>query len=130
METLTVQTRNHTEFIDISGEVQASVRKEGLQDGVVIVYVPHTTAGITINEDADPSVIHDILADLDRLVAWRQGYYHHMEGNSAAHTKSSLVGSSQQVIIDNGKLALGRWQGIYFCEFDGPRTRKVYLQYL
>jgi secondary thiamine-phosphate synthase enzyme len=92
------------------------------------LYVPHTTAGITINENADPDVVHDFLAQLDRMVPWNQPFYQHAEGNSAAHVKASMMGSSCTVLIEEGNLCLGTWQGIWFCEFDGPRTRKVWLQ--
>ena len=125
MRTLTVKTGEHTEMVDITSDLQAIVRESGVLNGSVVIHVPHTTAAVTINENADPDVVHDLLADLERLVPWRQSYYQHGEGNSAAHLKSSLIGCSLSVIIDNGLLVLGTWQGIYFCEFDGPRTRKV-----
>lgn len=130
METIPVQTKSHTEFVDITRLVQRSVEEQALQNGFVLVYVPHTTAGITINENADPTVVQDLLADLDRLVSWRQPYYRHLEGNSAAHTKTSLVGSSQQLIVEKGRLLLGRWQGIFLCEFDGPRSRRIFVECL
>ncbi len=130
METLTVQTTKHAELVDVTDEIQAVVRKAGVERGLVHLHVPHTTAAVTINENADPSVVHDILADLDRLAPWRQSYYRHGEGNSAAHLKSSLVGCDQTLLLEGGRLVLGTWQGIYFCEFDGPRTRKLMVQVL
>ncbi|UCF60052.1 MAG: YjbQ family protein [Anaerolineaceae bacterium] len=127
METITVRTREHSQLIDITREIQALVSESSMDAGIVNVFVPHTTAGITINESADPSVAHDILAVLDRLVPWRDPKYRHSEGNAAAHVKASLVGSSVRVIVSSGGLKLGTWQGIFFCEFDGPRTRKVHV---
>ncbi|MCF6460380.1 secondary thiamine-phosphate synthase enzyme YjbQ [Clostridium sp. Cult3] len=122
-----VQTNKPQEFIDITDIVQNEVRKSGVDEGLVIVTVPHTTAGITINENADPDVVHDILNSLNKVFPI-SGDYKHMEGNSHAHIKSSLMGSACNVIIENGKLALGIWQGIYFCEFDGPRDRKIKIK--
>jgi len=112
-------------LLDITSRVAEIVGRSGTSEGLVTVYVPHTTAGVTINENADPSVVHDVLAALDEAVPWRQGFYRHGEGNSAAHVKSSLVGCSTTIPISGGRMALGTWQGIYFCEFDGPRTRQV-----
>lgn len=122
-----VRTRNRTEFLDITAQVGKIIQESKVQSGLAVVYVPHTTAAVTINENADPGVQHDILADLSRLVPF-SGPYQHTEGNSAAHIKSSLVGPSETLLIENGRLALGTWQGIYFCEFDGPRTRKVWIK--
>ena len=127
METITVRTREHAQLIDITRDIQDLLSKSDLNDGVLTIFVPHTTAGITINESADPSVKHDILAVLDRLVPWQESYYQHVEGNTASHVKASLMGSSVRVIVSNGGLKLGTWQGIFFCEFDGPRTRKVHV---
>ncbi len=127
METIQVRTRSRDELLEITAEVRACVRESGISDGVVEVYVPHTTAGITINENADPTTEADILADLERLIPWRQSYYRHMEGNSAAHFKASLMGASVRVFLQGGRLVLGTWQGIFFCEFDGPRNRKVHV---
>jgi secondary thiamine-phosphate synthase enzyme len=127
METITVRTREHTQMIDITREIQALVSESSMDAGIVNIFVPHTTAGITINESADPSVAHDILAVLDRLVPWKESYYQHAEGNTASHVKASLMGSSVRVIVSSGGLKLGTWQGIFFCEFDGPRTRKVHV---
>jgi len=127
MKKIAIRTRERTEFVDITTAVAAAVQETGVQSGICLVYVPHTTASVTINENADPSVTRDILAELNRLVPFDGGYTH-SEGNSAAHIKSTLVGCSQLIPIANGRLALGAWQGIYFCEFDGPRTREVYVE--
>ncbi len=126
---LTVKTKAKTELIDITSEIQQVVLSSGIEEGLCILYVPHTTAGITINESADPSVKGDILMILNKIVPWEAGY-HHLEGNSPAHIKSTIVGASELVIIENGRLVLGTWQGIFFCEFDGPRTRKVHVHFL
>jgi secondary thiamine-phosphate synthase enzyme len=126
---LTVKTRAKTELIDITSEIQQMVLSSGIEEGLCILYVPHTTAGITINESADPSVKGDILMILNKIVPWEAGY-RHLEGNSPAHIKSTIVGASELVIIENGRLVLGTWQGIFFCEFDGPRTRKVHVHFL
>ncbi len=123
-----VSTRNRNQMIDITGQVQSAVEEAGVQSGHVIIYCPHTTAGITINENADPAVVHDILLTLDELIPENRRGYRHAEGNSDSHTKSSLVGCSEQVMIDQGRLVMGTWQAIFFCEFDGPRTRRVKLQ--
>jgi len=130
MESLTVRSRQHAEFIDITDEIRSFVNSSGIKNGLLFVYVPHTTAGITINENADRSVVHDILADLERLFPQRQSYYRHMEGNSASHMKASMMGSGVTVMIEEGVLVLGTWQGIFFCEFDGPRTRKVHVRFI
>lgn len=121
---LTVKTHTQTEMIDVTIQVQESVDDHGLQDGLCVVYVPHTTAAVTINEAADPSVAEDILMVLNQMVPWKAGYKH-AEGNSPAHVKASLMGASQLIAVQDGRLVLGTWQGIFFCEFDGPRTRKV-----
>ena len=125
--TFGVRTGQAYAMIDITGEVQNIVSKSGVKNGICIVFVPHTTAGITINENADPDVIHDILDSLNNVFPV-SGNYRHVEGNSHAHIKASLMGSSCSVIIEGGKLNLGIWQGIYFCEFDGPRSRKISIQ--
>ena len=122
-----IQTRGRTDFVDVTGQVQDALREAGFSDGVVTVFCPHTTAGLTINEGADPDVVRDMTAALDRMVPWQDGY-HHAEGNSAAHIKASFMGSSVQVIVQDGRLALGTWQVIWFCDFDGPRHRKVWLK--
>ncbi len=128
MEKLTVRTRAHAEFHDITSDVRAVVAKAKIQSGVAHVFVPHTTAGVTINENADPDVTADMLAALERIVPWKQPFYQHSEGNSAAHIKASMMGFSATILIENGTLALGTWQGIYLCEFDGPRTREVWIR--
>ena len=123
----TVSTGTHTEFVDITSEVRSYVTKAGIANGLAVVQVPHTTAGITINEHADPSVVDDIIFALDKNIPWSDRY-RHSEGNAAAHIKASLMGSSVNIIIENGDLVLGTWQGIFFCEFDGPRSRKVIVK--
>jgi len=125
---LHVSSRSRNQMIDITSQVEAVVSKSGIKNGDVIVYCPHTTAAITINENADPSVIHDILLTLEELLPHRRAGYRHSEGNSDSHCKSSLVGCSEQVLISDGQLNLGTWQGIFFCEFDGPRSRRVLIQ--
>ena len=127
LETVGVKTSSREEFVDITSVVRKFVSDSSVKNGLVMVYVPHTTAGVTINENADPDVTRDILYKLRREIP-RQDGYHHGEGNSDAHIKASLMGSSVQVVIDRGNLVLGTWQGIYFCEFDGPRQRKVILK--
>ncbi len=117
-----LKTSARSDMVNITERVRQAVRESGVTDGTVTVFVPHTTAGVTINENADPDVVRDLLYELDRMVPWEDGY-HHFEGNSAAHIKATLTGASVQVIIENGKLLLGTWQGIYFCEYDGPRNR-------
>ncbi|MBR1591098.1 MAG: secondary thiamine-phosphate synthase enzyme YjbQ [Acidaminococcaceae bacterium] len=124
---LDVTTEKHTEMKDITRLIQKAVTDSGVTEGVCIVFVPHTTAAVTINENADPDVVRDFTMEINKIVPWEDGY-HHMEGNSAAHLKSSLIGFSEQLLIANGRLVLGTWQGIYFCEFDGPRRRKVYVK--
>ena len=127
MQRIRVNTSSREEFKDITSLVREKIRDERVQEGIVTVFVPHTTAAVTINENADPSVVEDITASLDRLVPVR-GPYSHLEGNSHAHIKSSIIGSSRQIIIEGGELKLGTWQGIYFCEFDGPRNREVWVE--
>ena len=126
---LTVKTRSRTEMVDITADVGRMVAQSGVREGLCMLYVPHTTAGITINESADPSVRADILMVLNEVVPWKAAY-RHVEGNSPAHVKATLVGASQTVAIENSELVLGTWQGIFFCEFDGPRERKVHLRIL
>ena len=125
--TLSIRSSKREEFIDITSQVQEIVDKSGIDDGVVICYVPHTTAGLTINENADPDVRRDLLTKLRKEIP-QDDDYHHAEGNSDAHLKSSLMGFSQQILVEDGKLILGTWQGIYFCEFDGPRTRRLIVK--
>jgi secondary thiamine-phosphate synthase enzyme len=122
-----VRTSKHTQMLDITREVQRAVTESGVRDGICTVFIPHTTAAVTINENADPDVVRDFTMELGKIVPWEDGY-HHMEGNSAAHLKSSMIGFSEQIIIEDGRLLLGTWQGIYFCEFDGPRSRKCYVK--
>jgi secondary thiamine-phosphate synthase enzyme len=122
-----VKTHQSIEFVDITAEVKRFVADSGVQEGIILVYTPHTTAGITINENADPAVMADIRHFIRRLVP-QESYFTHMEGNSPSHIMSSFVGASETLIIDGGRLVLGTWQGIYFGEFDGPRTRKAYLK--
>ncbi|MGA2092727.1 MAG: secondary thiamine-phosphate synthase enzyme YjbQ [Sedimentisphaerales bacterium] len=123
-----ISTANRCEFVDITSEVASLVAKAGVKEGDVLVYCPHTTAGITINENADRSVVHDILLTFEELIPHLRAGYRHDEGNSDAHCKSSLVGCSKQFIIRQGRLELGTWQGIFFCEFDGPRSRSFIVQ--
>jgi secondary thiamine-phosphate synthase enzyme len=123
----TLRTGNRTELLDITDSLARIVRESKVRSGLLTVFIPHTTAAVTINENADPSVQQDILHELNRLIPF-QGAYRHTEGNSAAHIKSTLVNPSQMILIDDGRLALGTWQGVYFCEFDGPRTRKVWVK--
>lgn len=127
LTTLTVRTTARTEFIDITPQVAEAVRASGVTEGLCHLFVPHTTAAITINENADPTVKADILMVLNKVISDREAY-RHLEGNSPAHIKASLVGPSLTVIITGGRLLLGTWQGLFFCEFDGPRTRKVHLK--
>ena len=126
MKTLPVHTRSRTDFLDITENVQAAVSELNIREGLVTVFVPHTTAGVTINEHADPDVMSDLASALDRLAPWKAGYAH-TEGNAAAHVKASLMGSSVRVPVTGGRLRLGTWQGIFFCEFDGPRDRSVWI---
>ena len=121
---LSVKTRERTELVDITSDINQLIQKSGIDQGLCMIYVPHTTAAVTINESADPSVKSDVLMILNQVIPW-DANYRHLEGNSPAHIKTTLVGSSELVAIDNQRLILGTWQGIFFCEFDGPRTRKV-----
>jgi secondary thiamine-phosphate synthase enzyme len=123
-KTFSVRTRSRTSLVDITGEIRKAVAEIGVKDGAVLVYVPHTTAAVTINESADPDVARDIGVKLSDLVP-ASGDYRHTEGNSDAHVKSSLVGCSEVVLVRSGELVLGTWQGVFFCEFDGPRNRSV-----
>jgi secondary thiamine-phosphate synthase enzyme len=129
MKEISLETHSRVEMIDITAAVQKATGEKKIESGICLVYTPHTTAAITINENADPDVPRDILAALDRAVPFSANY-RHAEGNSAAHVKSSLVGASEIVIIENGRLVLGTWQSIFFCEFDGPRTRKFIVKNL
>ena len=124
LQNITVKTSNRSELIDITREVQSVISSSEIQNGICKVYIPHTTAGITINENADPDVKYDIIRTLEQTIPW-QSNYRHSEGNSAAHIKASMMGFSVSIPVNNGKLLLGTWQCIYFCEFDGPRSRNV-----
>ncbi len=126
MKEIQVQSRGRTDFIDVTEKVARIAGQMGQENGVLTVFNPHTTAAVTINEGADPDVVRDMERALDKLIPWQDGY-HHAEGNSAAHIKSSLYGSSVQVIVRDGSLMLGTWQKIWFCDFDGPRIRKLWV---
>ena len=127
-EDFRISTKSRNQMIDITSQVRSFVSQSGISNGDAIVYCPHTTAAITINENADPSVPHDILLTLEELLPHHRPGYRHSEGNSDAHCKSSLLGCSEQILIKDNSLNLGTWQGIFFCEFDGPRSRKVIVQ--
>jgi secondary thiamine-phosphate synthase enzyme len=128
VHTFEVRTHEREEFVEITDRVQEALAEAPVRSGSVVVFVPHTTAGITINENADPDVVHDMLLALTRLVPKDAPGYRHGEGNSDSHVKASMMGSSCHVLVEQGRLVLGTWQGIYLCEFDGPRTRNVYVQ--
>ncbi len=127
METIQVKTASRIQFVEITSQVTKAIANSHVREGIAVVYVPHTTAGVTINEAADPSVVDDVNEKLSSLVPHR-GNYKHSEGNADAHIKASLMGSSVHLIISGGSPVLGTWQGIFFCEFDGPRTRKVHMK--
>jgi secondary thiamine-phosphate synthase enzyme len=127
MTTITIDTRQRSELLEITAQVRKAIHDSGIREGLAVVYTPHTTAAVTINENADPDVARDMVAALDKLVPF-EDHYRHAEGNSAAHVKSSLVGASETLIITAGSPLLGTWQGIYFCEFDGPRRRQVQVR--
>lgn len=127
MKEIKVKTNQRIDFVDISHLIQEIVGKSNVADGIVIVYVPHTTCGIMINEGADPDVVRDIQFQLKNLVPYQKGY-EHLEGNADSHIKTCIVGSSETIIIENGKLVLGTWQSVFLCDFDGPRTRKVFVK--
>ena len=124
----TIQTRRRTEMIDVTDRVERAIRQNDVSSGLVVVFVEHTTAAITIQENADPDVQHDLLTKLENLVPQLETYYQHDEGNSDAHLKTAMVGSSVTAIVDRGRMMLGRWQGIYFVEFDGPRERRMVIK--
>ncbi|MWC29977.1 secondary thiamine-phosphate synthase enzyme YjbQ [Paenibacillus sp. MMS18-CY102] len=130
LTTETLSTARRDEMIDITRQVAAIVSKDGRRSGIAVIYCPHTTAGITIQENADPDVKHDVLMRLDEVYPWEHPRYRHAEGNTAAHLKAMTVGTSQTVLIEDGRLVLGTWQGIYFCEFDGPRRRNYHVKLL
>lgn len=123
-----VSTQSRNQWLEVTEHVQKAVRQAHIVEGYVIIFVPHTTAGVTINENADPDVRNDVLKKLGSLIPHQETYYQHGEGNSDSHLKASLMGSSVTVLIESGKLQLGRWQGIYFCEFDGPREREMLVK--
>ena len=127
METFSVSTRERVDLVDITSQIAQEVTKNSVDSGIVTIYIPHTTCGITINESADPDVARDIKLHLTKLVP-QGGDFRHYEGNSDSHIKTSMIGSSENIFIENGKLVLGMWQGIFLCDFDGPRTRKVYMK--
>ncbi|WP_026583058.1 secondary thiamine-phosphate synthase enzyme YjbQ [Bacillus sp. J33] len=130
LKKFTINSSKRNEFYEITSQVQNFINESGIKEGAAIVYCPHTTAGITINENADPDVQTDMIRRFDEVFPWDHKEDLHMEGNTAAHMKASTVGSSQHIIITEGNLLLGTWQGIYFCEFDGPRTRTFYVKIL
>lgn len=129
MEKLKVQTSSREEMLDITGAVRKLIREQDWTDGLLLVYCPHTTGAITVNEGADPDVVRDIMVNMRKLVPLR-GDYHHAEGNSDAHIKSSMFGCDQLLIVEQGDLQLGTWQKVYFCEFDGPRSRTVWVKHI
>ena len=127
MKEFTVKTDQHTEFVEITGRLQKAVDESSVREGICIAVIPHTTAGITVNENADPDVVVDMTYALEQAVPWKSPRYRHGEGNTAAHVKSSLVGHDATLLVVGGKIQLGTWQGVFLCEFDGPRTRKVWV---
>ena len=129
MSEMRVNTSDRVQFVDITSEIRKLVNESKVKEGICTVFVPHTTAAVTINENADPDVTTDMKKELNKVIPFNDNYKH-LEGNSAAHIKSTLVGASESIIIENGNLALGSWQGIFFCEFDGPRSRKVWVKIL
>ncbi|MFA5384675.1 MAG: secondary thiamine-phosphate synthase enzyme YjbQ [Eubacteriales bacterium] len=122
-----VRTACHTELVDITSQINGLIADSGISEGICCLYVPHTTAALLINENADPDVVQDITSKLERIVPWKENYLH-LEGNSAAHIKASLFQTSQVILVEGGKLLLGIWQGVFFCEFDGPRQREVFIK--
>ena len=127
MHKFNIKTQQRDQMVEITSQVQRIVDAIELQAGHILVYIPHTTAGVTINENADADVVHDTLKRLDKMVPWREPFDRHAEGNSASHIKASMMGSSATLIVREGRLQLGTWQGVWFCEFDGPRTRSVWV---
>jgi secondary thiamine-phosphate synthase enzyme len=126
-KTIEVRTERHTEFVDITSRVRRIVAESGISEGICVLYVPHTTAALLINENADPTVVQDVASKLEKMVPWEENYLH-PEGNSAAHIKTSLMQTSHIILVEGGKLLLGTWQGVFFCEFDGPRQREVFVK--
>lgn len=129
MKSITINSRSKTEMLDMTGQIQQVISKSGFEDGLAYIYVPHTTGAVTVNEGADPAVKRDIIEVLNEIIPWNFDY-RHMEGNSPAHIKTSLMGPGVHVIVENGRLCLGTWQKIFFCEFDGPRKRKVWIKFI
>lgn len=129
MKRLEVETTAQSEFVDLTRSLEELIRTEAWDEGCLTLFVPHTTAGITIQENADPDVLHDLELCLGRIVPWKDEAYRHFEGNTAAHVKASVMGASSHVIVERGAIRLGRWQAIYFCEFDGPRKREVWIDF-
>jgi secondary thiamine-phosphate synthase enzyme len=129
MTTIEISSRAQVEMIDITAQVRQEIHASGIQSGIAVLFVPHTTAAVTINENADPDVVRDMVMEINRLVPFEDGY-RHAEGNSAAHIKSTLVGAGETILVDQGEPVLGTWQGVYFCEFDGPRRRRFFVQVL
>ena len=129
MEKFTIHSVDRTSIIDITAQIQLIVKESGIKDGVCYVFIPHTTAGVTINENADPDVKSDMLMEINKVIPFNDSY-RHIEGNSAAHIKASLFGNSETIFLKEGRLQLGTWQGIFFCEFDGPRTRQVWVNFI
>ena len=127
METISIRTSGQTQLLDITAQVQKTITESGIRNGICLVYIPHTTAAVTINENADPDVKADMLMEINKVIPFNDTY-RHLEGNSAAHIKASLVGNSESIIVENGNLRLGTWQGLFFCEFDGPRSRNIWIQ--
>ena len=130
MKQFTIRTSRHTEFVEITESLQEAIDESGVKEGICMAFVPHTTAGITINENADPDVVTDMIYALDKAVPWKDSHYRHGEGNTAAHVKSSMMGHSAHVLVRGGKLQFGTWQGVYLCEFDGPRSRNLWVTIL
>jgi len=128
MHTFSVTTRERNEMVEITDDVRSAVRASGAREGICVVYCPHTTGAITVNENADPDVVHDLMLWYNRTVPKQQAGFRHGEGNSDSHIKSTLVGPSATLLVSDGQLILGRWQGVFFCEFDGPRSRTVHVQ--
>ncbi|SFP53515.1 secondary thiamine-phosphate synthase enzyme YjbQ [Salibacterium halotolerans] len=128
LEKMTIRTKQHDDMVDVTNDIQQWVHNQNIQSAILVVYCPHTTAGITVNENADPDVKHDMLMKLDEVYPWNHPKYRHGEGNSASHLKASTVGTQQTLIVERGRIVLGTWQGVYFCEFDGPRTRSMYVK--
>jgi len=126
---LKIHSREHTEFIVLTPSIQRTITEQGWKEGVVTIYVPHTTAGVAIQENADPDVVRDMIYALEKADPWRDSQYRHGEGNTAAHVKAAMLGSSAQCLVEKGRLRLGAWQGIFFCEFDGPRNREVWVNF-